>query len=226
MTVLRRYRDRAEAGRILAAALRGYAGRPEVRVLALPRGGVPVGLELARELRAPLGLCLVRKLGVPWHRELAMGAVASGGVRVLNEDVIAHLAITPEELEAVTAKEVRELARREAAYLGDRPPMAVAGCTVILVDDGVATGATLFAAIRALRASQPARLVVAVPVAPADTLARLRAEADEVVCPLVPAGFQAIGEWYDDFSQTSDEEVRAGLAEAQALSGRTPPSPP
>lgn len=223
MTVGPRYADRGEAGRVLAQALAAYAGLPEVRILALPRGGVPVAREIACALRAPLDVFVVRKLGVPWHGELAMGALASGGVRVLNADVIGQLGIGADEVEAVAERESRELARREAAYRGKRPPLAVAGRILVLVDDGVATGATLRAALQALRQGGPARVVVAVPVAPADTLARLREEADEVVCPLVPAGFQAIGQWYDDFSQTSDEEVRAALRDA---AGWSPPDAP
>ncbi len=211
-----RIRDRVEGGRGLAQALEGYGGRGDLLVLGLPRGGVPVAFEVARALRAPLDVCLVRKLGVPWHEELAMGAIASGGVRVLNEDVISELGIGEEALEAVAAREQRELERRERAYRGDRPPIVVAGRTLVLVDDGVATGATMFAALRALRRGGPAAVVVAVPVAPPDTLARLREEADDVACLLAPWPFSAIGLWYVDFDQTSDAEVRDCLARAEA----------
>ncbi|MGH7579896.1 MAG: phosphoribosyltransferase [Gemmatimonadales bacterium] len=202
------YLDRAEAGEVLAGALAAYANRPDVILLALPRGGVPVAYQVARALRAPLDVFLVRKLGVPGQEELAMGAVASGGVRVLNEQVVRHLRIPESVIASVAAWELEEVRRRERAYRGDRPAPAVRGMTVILVDDGLATGSTMLAAVRALRLQEPARIVVAVPVAAPDTCELLRAEADEVVCTVTPEPFHAVGLWYEDFSQTTDEEVR------------------
>lgn len=203
-----RFRDRYEAGRRLAAALSPYAGRPNLLVLALPRGGVPVGYEVARALGAPLDVMLVRKLGVPGHEELAMGAIASGGIRVVSDEVVAAFNIPDRVIAAVAAQEEEELWRRERLYRGDRPAADVRGRTVILVDDGLATGASMRAAAQALRAQQPERLVVAVPVAPPETCVSLRQEADDVVCALAPEPFLAVGNWYDDFSQTSDDEVR------------------
>jgi putative phosphoribosyl transferase len=208
----RPFRDRADAGRQLAARLAAHAHRPDVLVLALPRGGVPVGYEVARALDAPLDIFLVRKLGVPGHEELAMGAVATGGVRVLNDDVVRALRIPRDVIDAVAATERRELSRRERAYRDDRPPPEVRGRTVILVDDGLATGSTMLAAVEAVEAQRPGRLVVAVPVAARDTCELLAAEADEVVCVLTPEPFVAVGIWYADFSQTTDEEVRELLA--------------
>jgi putative phosphoribosyl transferase len=202
-----RYRDREDAGRRLATELASYADRDAVVVLALPRGGVPVAFEVARLLHAPLDMFLVRKLGVPGHPELAMGAIASGGVRVLSHDIISQLVVTPEEVEAATTREGVELDRRDRLYRGDRPPTPLAGRTVILVDDGLATGATMEAAIQAVRQSNPARIIVAAPVGAAETCERLRALADEVVCASRPDHFQAVGLWYDRFDQTSDEEV-------------------
>jgi putative phosphoribosyl transferase len=207
-----RFRDRHEAGRLLAAKLGAYANRPDLLVLALPRGGVPVGAEVAGALAAPLDVFLVRKLGVPGHEELAMGAVATGGVRVLNERVLRGLRIPDHVIDAVAAKEGEELARRERVYRGDRPPPDVRGRTVILVDDGLATGATMYAAIKALRQWQPARIVVAVPTASPEVCDELRAEVDDVVCAITPEPFYAVGLWYEDFSQTTDEEVRDLLA--------------
>jgi putative phosphoribosyl transferase len=209
-----RFRDRRDAGRQLASRLGEYAHRPDVLVLALPRGGVPVAYEVARELDVLLDVLLVRKLGVPGHEELAMGAVASGGVRVLDPDVIRAAAITPQELETVTAAERQELDRRERRYRDARPLPNIEGRTVILVDDGLATGATVRAAIAALKQEHPARLIVAVPVAPPETCAELRAEVDDVVCAATPDPFYAVGLWYDDFGQTSDEEVSELLARA------------
>ena len=206
--------DRRTAGRLLADRLKAYADRPDVVVLALPRGGVPVGYEVAKALRAPLDVFLVRKLGVPGHEEFAMGAVASGGVRVLNDRVVQELGIPPAVLDAVTAKEEQELARRERAYRGDRPPPDLRDRTVVLVDDGLATGSTMKAALTALRNSRPKRVVVAVPVAAADACAALRSMADEVVCAITPDPFHAVGIWYQDFGQTGDDEVRALLSEA------------
>ena len=206
------FRDRSEAGRILAAQLAAYADRPDVLVLALPRGGVPVAYEVARALGAPLDVFVVRKLGVPGYEELAMGAVASGGVRVLNDDIVTGLRIPGYLIEAVTAQEQAEVKRRERTYRGGRPPPDMHGRTVLLVDDGLATGATMRVAVKALRQQQPARIVVAVPVAAAETCTALQADADEVVCGITPAPFHSVGRWYEDFSQTTDEEVRDLLA--------------
>jgi predicted phosphoribosyltransferase len=208
------FRNRTEAGRALAERLAAYAGRPDVIVLALPRGGVPVAHEVARALHAPLDVFLVRKLGVPGHEELAMGAVATGGVRVLNEQVVRALRIPEAAIDAVARREEQELARRERLYRGDRPPPDVRGKTVILVDDGLATGATMLAAVRALRQQQPARVVVAVPIASRDTCELLREEAEDVVCAVTPEPFYAVGLWYEDFSQTTDAEVRDLLRRA------------
>ncbi|MGH3001126.1 MAG: phosphoribosyltransferase [Gaiellaceae bacterium] len=210
------FHDRADAGRRLAAELERYAGRDDVVVLALPRGGVPVGAELARALAAPLDVFVVRKLGAPGHEELALGAIASGGVRVLNDSVVADLGITGADLERVAATEEQELERRERAYRGGRPPIEIGGRTVILVDDGLATGASMRAAARAVRAHAPERVVVAVPVAAKQTCEELGAEADEVVCTSTPWPFVAVGSWYEDFSQTTDDEVRALLDAAQS----------
>ncbi len=202
-----RYRDRTEAGQVLAQHLTAYADRPDVLVLGLPRGGVPVASEVAQALHAPLDVFLVRKLGVPGREELAMGAIATGGVRVLNDDVVRALDIPNEVIDAVAESEGVELQRRSQLYRGDRPPPAVRGRTVILVDDGLATGSTMRAAVAALRRQGPAHLVVAVPVGSADTCADL-AEQAEVICPRTPEPFLAVGMWYDDFRQTSDDEVR------------------
>jgi putative phosphoribosyl transferase len=214
------YRDRIEAGRRLAERLGGYADRDDVLVLALPRGGVPVAFEVARALRAPLDIFLVRKLGVPGHEELAMGAIATGSVRVLNEDVVRHLGIPGEVIDAVAADELRELERREHAYRGDRPPPNVGGKTVILVDDGLATGSTMRAAAAALRKQQPDRIVVAVPVSAVQTCDEYRMGVDEIVCAMTPEPFHGVGLWYEDFSQTTDEEVQALLARAALEQGR------
>ena len=202
------FQDRYDAGRRLAMRLTGYAGRPDVIVLALPRGGVPVAYEVAQALGAPLDVFLVRKLGVPGHEELAMGAIAAGGVRVLNDDVVEGLNIPPEVIDAVTAHEQQELARRDRAYRGDRPPPDVAGKVVILVDDGLATGSTMRAAVAAIRQLGPAHVVVAVPTGARPTCQVLAHEADDVVCLMTPDPFQAVGLWYIDFSPTSDDEVR------------------
>src|SRR5947207_3878081 len=214
-----RFRDRHEAGQRLADKLVAYAKRPDVLVLALPRGGVPVAYEVARSLQAPLDVFLVRKLGVPGYEELAMGAVATGGVRVLNDDIVNGLRIPDDVVDAVTAWQRQELARREQLYRGDRPAPDVRGRTVILVDDGLATGATMHAAIAALRQQQPARIVVAVPTAAPETCQALRAEVDDVVCAITPEPFYSVGLWYEDFSPTTDEEVREFLARA-ALAAR------
>lgn len=200
---------------MLARELRGYAGRHGLLVLGLPRGGVPVAYEVARELDAPLDVFLVRKLGVPGHEELAMGAIASGGTRVLNERVLALTTIPEEIIARVAAEEQRELERRERAYRGDRPTLDVRGATVILVDDGLATGSTMRAAAAALRQQQPDQLVVAVPVAAAETCNEFRSEVDEMICIMTPEPFHGVGMWYDDFSQTTDDEVRRLLAAAR-----------
>jgi putative phosphoribosyl transferase len=202
-----RFRDRAEAGRQLAALLTAYANQPDVIVLGLPRGGVPVASEVAGALHAPLDVFLVRKLGVPGHPELAMGALASGGVRVLSDDIIRPLGISPAAIELVTERERAELERRDHLYRGGRPPAAIEGRTVILVDDGLATGATMEAAILAVRQLRPARVIVAAPVGAAESCQRLASVADEVVCASMPEPFQAVGLWYERFDQTSDEEV-------------------
>jgi predicted phosphoribosyltransferase len=205
------YRDRADAGVRLAAAFdASWAGRPDVVVLGLARGGVPVAYEMARALGVPLDVFVVRKLGVPGHEELAFGALASGGLRVLNEDLAAEL--PPDVVAEVTAREAAALAEREAAYRGDRPPVDLRGRTVILVDDGLATGASMRAAVGAVRAQGPAEVIVAVPVGAAATCELLRTEADLVVCPLTPRRFVAVGSWYEDFSPTTDEEVGRLLA--------------
>lgn len=207
-----RFRDRREAGRLLAQRLSAYKGRADLLVLALPRGGVPVAFEVARALEAPLDVLLVRKLGLPGHEELAIGAVATGGIRILDEDLLAQFGISEEMLGLIAEREQRELLRREQAYRGAAPPRDVRGKTVILVDDGLATGSSMRAAVLALRQRAPARLVVAVPVAPPSTCAALREQADDVVCARTPEPFAAVGQWYEDFSQTSDEEVRQLLA--------------
>jgi putative phosphoribosyl transferase len=201
------FRDRTEAGQVLAARLTEYGDRADVLVLALPRGGVPVAYEVARALHVPLDIFLVRKLGVPGHEELAMGAIASGGVRVLNEDVVRELRISPETIASVAAGEQRELERRERSYRGERPMFDVRGRTVLLIDDGLATGSTMRAAIAALRRKGPARIVVAVPVGSSETCAEFQDEADETVCARTPEPFYAVGRWYEDFTQTTDEEV-------------------
>jgi putative phosphoribosyl transferase len=209
-----RFHDRTEAGRLLANKLQTYADRPDVLVLALPRGGVPVAYEVARALHAPLDVFLVRKLGLPGHEELAMGALASGRVRVLNEDVVRSLDIPEEVIDAVAAEEGKELERREQSYRGDRPAPDVRGRTVILIDDGLATGSSMRAAVAALRRRGPARIVVAVPVGAPETCAEFQDEADEAVCLETPQPFYAVGMWYEDFSQTTDEEVRDILGRA------------
>lgn len=217
-----RFRDRREAGQVLAAQLQAYANRPDVVVLALPRGGVPVGYEVAQALRAPLDIFLVRKLGVPGHEELAMGALAAGGVRVLNDDVVRYLRISDATIDAVAEGEQRELERRERTYRDGRPPLDVRGRTVILVDDGLATGSTMRAATLALRPQRPAAIVVAVPVAAETTCAQFRNEVDDVVCVSTPEPFRAVGLWYVDFTQTTDGEVHDLLARASMPSQETP----
>jgi putative phosphoribosyl transferase len=209
-----RFRDRTEAGRLLATHLDAYAGRPDVLVLALPRGGVPVGYEVARALHAPLDVYVVRKLGVPGQEELAMGAIATGGMRVLNEEVVAALHIPEATIAAVAAREEQELARRERLYRGQRPAPQVRGRVVLVVDDGLATGATMRAAVAALRQQEPQRLVVGVPTAAPATCDDLRAEVDEVVSVITPEPFYAVGLWYEDFAAPSEDEIRALLARA------------
>ena len=211
-----RFRDRHEAGRQLATALRAYAGRPDVLVLALPRGGVPVGYEVALALDAPLDVMQVRKLGVPGHEELAMGAIASGGVRIVSQDVVELLQIPDRVIATVAAAEERELDRRERMYRQGRPFPDMRGRTVILVDDGLATGSTMRAAAAALRAEGAGRIVAAVPVAPQESCDALSDMVDEVVCAITPQPFRAVGEWYDDFTQIGDDEVRDLLSQSAA----------
>jgi predicted phosphoribosyltransferase len=211
-----RYADRRQAGAALARRLSHYAGRRDVVVLALPRGGVPVGFEVARALGAPLDAFLVRKLGLPGHPELAMGAIASGGVRVLNDEVISWYRLPAQTIEAVTRAEQQELERRERTYRDGRLPVPVAGKVVVLVDDGLATGSTMRAAAVAVRGAKPQRVVIAAPVGASDTCRALADVADEVVCAATPEPFSAVGLWYDDFSQTTDEEVRRLLAASAA----------
>jgi putative phosphoribosyl transferase len=210
-----RFADRAEAGRELAAALGEYRGRDDVIVLALPRGGVPVGFEVARKVGAPLDVFVVRKLGLPAQPELAMGAIASGGVQVLNEEVVQTLGVPSSTIAEVAAREQEELERREQLYRGDRSGKSVEGKTIILVDDGVATGSTMRAAVKALRMQRPAEIVVAVPVAPPETCEALRKDADRVVCTRTPEPFLALGAWYASFAQTPDAEIQDLLARAQ-----------
>lgn len=208
---MRVFRDRSQAGQLLARRLRRYAGRDDVIVLALPRGGVPVAYAIASALNVPLDVFVVRKLGVPGEEELAMGAIASGGVRVLSRELIEELGLTDEDVERVAARELAELQRRERVFRGDRPFPDLEGKTVILVDDGIATGATMRAAIRAVRAHRPARVSVAVPVGAPQALEALQDEADELICLLSPEVLMGIGAWYQDFSQLSDAEVMAYL---------------
>jgi putative phosphoribosyl transferase len=206
------FRDRREAGRVLAERLQHHAGRDNVMVLALPRGGVPVGYEVACALGVPLDVLLVRKLGVPGHEELAMGALASTGAMVLNQAIVDRLGVAQWQIDRAVQREQVELSRRERLYRGARPPPQLAGKTVILVDDGLATGATMRAAVEALRAEQPAKIVVAVPVAAPESCEEVMATADEVVCAAMPDPFFAVGAWYQDFTPTSDGEVVALLS--------------
>lgn len=211
------FKDRTDAGQKLAQKLLAYADRTDVVVLALPRGGVPVAFEVAKVLHAPLDIFMVRKLGVPGHEELAMGAMASGGRRVLNDNVIEILEITDELIDQAVAKEQQELKRRERAYRGDRPKPQVHQRTVILVDDGLATGASMRAAIGALRSQQPAHIIVAVPTAAPETCAQFEDEVDDIICATTPEPFGGVGAWYDDFSQTTDAQVRELLDQAARL---------
>jgi putative phosphoribosyl transferase len=221
--VATRFRDRSEAGRLLADRLSEYRGRDDLLVLALPRGGIPVGYEIARALEAPLDVFVVRKLGVPGHEELALGAIATNGVRVLNQRVVNDLGITEGDIARVAAREADELNRREEAYREGRPSPQIAGRTVILVDDGLATGSTMRAAVAALRAYEPAEIVVAVPVGAAQVCGELEREADKVVCAMSPEPMAAISMWYDDFSQTTDAEVRELLHRSRS-NGSMPPA--
>jgi putative phosphoribosyl transferase len=208
------FHDRVEAGQILARKLRGLVLDPTPLVLALPRGGVPVAFEIAQVLHADLDIFLVRKLGVPGHEELAMGAIASGGMRVLNHPLIAHLGISSAVVEHVTIREQREIQRREHIYRGNLPPLPIEGRAVILVDDGLATGASMLAGVQAVRAQQPKRIIVAVPVASNEACEEFRQHVDDVVCAFTPEPFHAVGIWYEDFSQTSDVEVQELLQKA------------
>jgi len=209
------YRDRFEAGQRLVTKLIAYADRQDVLVLGLPRGGVPVAYEVAKALHVPLDVFIVRKLGVPGREELAMGAIATGGIRVINESVVQMLRIPKHIIDAVAAREQQELERREHLYRDDRPPPDVHDCTAILIDDGLATGSTMRAAIAALRLQHPARIVVAVPVAALPTCEELGTEVDEIVCAQTPEPFYGVGLWYENFSQTTDEEVHDLLAQSE-----------
>ena len=211
------FQDRFEGGRLLASKLSHLANRPDTVVLALPRGGVPVGFEVAKTLNVPMDVFVVRKLGVPGYEELAMGAIASGGTRVLNEDLVRTAGIPDEVIDSVAAEEERELERRERDYRGGQPPVDVQGRTVILVDDGLATGSSMRVAALALKQKKPSRIVVAVPVAAPATCAEFESEVDQVICAVTPEPFWAVGQWYRDFSQTSDEEVRDLLRRAASF---------
>ncbi|BAY31298.1 phosphoribosyltransferase [Nostoc carneum NIES-2107] len=213
-----KFRNRLEAGQMLGKQLTAYASCPNLLVLGLPRGGVPVAYQVAKALGAPLDICLVRKLGVPGHKELAMGAITSGGIRVLNYDVVNSLGISSQTIEQVTADEFQELQRRDRAYRGDRPPVNVKNCTVIVVDDGIATGSTMRAGITILQRQQPERMIVAVPVAPPETCEQLQRIVDEVVCLKMPEQMCAVGLWYENFLQTTDEEVRYLLTKHSSAS--------
>jgi predicted phosphoribosyltransferase len=216
-----RFRDRIEGGQALAENLERYKGMSNVVVLALPRGGAPVAFEVARTLGAPMDVFLVRKLGVPWQEELAFGAIASGGTKVIDQSLVRQLGLRQDDIQTITAREQMELERRERAYRDGRPAVDVRSRIAILIDDGLATGSSMLAAVRALRTLAPARIVVAVPVAPQNTCDRLRSEADEVVCAYTPEPFWAVGAWYEDFTQTTDEEVRWLLAQAEVTEERT-----
>jgi putative phosphoribosyl transferase len=221
-----RFKNRSMAGQYLADKLQNYANDPNAVVLGLPRGGVVVAFEAAQELGLPLDIFLVRKLGVPGYEELAMGAIASGGVRVMNDNVMRQINIPADTVEAVAKREERELMRREKAYRDNRPPLDVKDRTVILIDDGLATGATMRAAVTALRKQRPGRIVIAVPVASQDACDEFRADVDDIICGITPAQFHAVGVWYEDFSQTTDEEVqqllRAAHRRAEQRTGGRP----
>jgi putative phosphoribosyl transferase len=208
------FRDRTEAGQILASKLTKYQNKGDTVILALPRGGVPVAYEIGKSLRLPVDIFVVRKLGVPGHEELAMGAIASGGVRHINRDIVDQLHIDSKTIDAASRREEKEIERREGLYRGQRPPLDVRHKTVILVDDGLATGSTMRAAIAALRQHQPARIVVAVPAAAPQTCSEIADEVDEIICAATPEPFYAVGQWYQEFSQTTDDEVRELLARA------------
>ncbi|HEY4389690.1 MAG TPA: phosphoribosyltransferase family protein [Ktedonobacteraceae bacterium] len=212
--MIKQFRDRVEAGRLLAVRLAAYSNRSDVLVLALPRGGVPVGYEISHMLHAPLDVMIVRKLGVPGQEELAMGAIASGGIRVLNYDVVHTMGIPEAVINEVAAREQRELERRERLYRENRPPCSIQGRIVMLVDDGIATGSTMQAAISVVKQQEPAHIIIAVPIAAAATCDKFVAQGDELVCVLKPEMLYAIGVWYEQFTQTSDEEVRALLKRA------------
>ncbi len=223
--MLTQFRDRKEAGKLLAAQLAAYANQQDVIVLALPRGGVPVGFEIAQALHVPLDVIVVRKLGVPGQEELAMGAIATGGICILNKDVVQFLNIPDEVIDEITAQELQELERREHLYRGERPAYDVGGRTVILVDDGIATGATMHAAVAAIKQRQPTRIIIAVPTAAPSTCDEFAAEVDELVCVIRPEPFIAVGYWYRQFSQTSDEEVRSLLERANQGTSTIPRRP-
>jgi predicted phosphoribosyltransferase len=210
------YRDRMDAGRQLAAHLSRYADHDDVLVLGLPRGGVPVAYEVARALNLPLDIFLVRKLGVPGHEELAMGAISTGGVTVLNDDVVEYLQVPEAVIDSIAAMELKELERRERVYRGNRPEPQMRGKRIILIDDGLATGSTMRAAASALRQQHPARVIVAVPVSAPQTCDEYRMGVDEIICARTPEPFLGVGQWYRDFSQTTDDEVRELLAKAEA----------
>jgi putative phosphoribosyl transferase len=220
---MKQLKNRSEAGQLLAEKLMAYADQPNVMVLALPRGGVPVAFEIAQRLKAPLDVFLVRKLGVPGHEELAMGAISSSGDRVLNQEIIDALQISDSVVERVTQRERQEMKRREALYRQNRPPLKFQGKTVVLVDDGLATGSTMLAAIRAVQKQKAAKIVIAVPVAPPSTIESMKMLCDEMICLMTPEPFYGVGLWYEDFTQTSDEEVVQLLTQADAWSQKTDP---
>lgn len=218
----RAFHDRREAGRVLARRLHHFSGHNDLLVLALPRGGVPVGYEVAQHLDAPLDIFMVRKIGVPGHEELAMGAIAEGAFRVINHDVVSSLQIPAVDIERTTQREHIELERRAARYRGSRPNHEIRDTTAVLIDDGLATGASMRVAVHAVRAQEPAACIVAVPVAPRETCQALEDEADEVVCAVTPTTFQSVGAWYEQFEQVSDEEVEQLLDEAHHLLESSP----
>ena len=224
MTGLIRFKNRMHAGQLLAERLADYAGRGDVVVLALPRGGVPVGYAVALALAAPLDILLVHKLGMPGHEEYAIGAVASGGYCMLQDNLPQHLKLPQQALDAIVRREVRELRRREQRYRANFPAIDLAGRQAILVDDGVATGSTILTAIHVLREARPARIIAAVPVAPPESCLSLRAAADESICLLTPESFRAVGQYFENFAQISDDEVTALLAQAQQRTARPAPN--